>query len=138
MKKIIAFFDNNDNATSTANTLCNKFSGKDISVSMESAEDARLSQYAYSFTAFGAAAGIILGLLAGVIRGIGFFGTISPVTGLICGSVIGAIVGCLFDILFTEETPHIPKLTLSAPTESCGRISRVMKKRGAIAVFIGK
>lgn len=138
MKKLIAFFDNDENAKSTADTILGKFSGKDISVSMASAEDAQISQYAYTFTAFGAAAGIVLGLLAGVIRGIGFFGTISPVTGLICGSVIGAIVGCLFDILSTEETPHIPKVTLSAPRESCGKISRVLKKRGAIAVFIGK
>lgn len=138
MKKIIAFFDNDENAKSTADTLADNFSGRDISISMASSEDAQISQYAYSFTAFGAAAGIVLGLLAGVIRGIGFFGTISPVTGLICGSVIGAIVGCLFDILFTEETPHLPKVTLSAPPENCGRISRVLKKRGAIAVFVGK
>ena len=138
MKKITAFFDNDENAKATADTICNKFSGKEAAVSMASTEDAQISRYAYYFTAFGAASGIVLGLLARVISGIGFFGTISPVTGLICGSVIGAIVGSLFDILFTEETPHIPKLTLLAPPENCGRISRVMKKRGAIAVFIEK
>ena len=138
MKKIIAFFDNKENAASTADTLCDRFCGRDICISMTNAEDADISQYTYLFTAFGATAGIVLGLLAKVITGIGFFGTISPVTGLICGSVIGAIVGCLFDILFAEETAHIPRLTLSAPAENCGRISRILKKRGAIAVYIGR
>ncbi len=139
MKKLIAFFDSDELAKSVAEVLSEKVcENSEISLNAQKADQTFVSGYAYKTTLLCAAAGIILGLAASQIRGIGFFGTISPVTGLIIGCVVGAITGCLLDFLTFDGVEYFSRLSLFAPDENEGYISRILKKRGALSVCIEK
>ena len=139
MKTITAFFNDSDRARAAAFDLSeNSSCCADILVGSLPSEQAQISDYAYTGVFLGAVTGLILGAGASVLPGAGFFARIAVVTGLIAGAVIGAVAGALIDILNYEQSPRCALLSMSVTKENGGRISRSLKKRGAVKVSVEK
>lgn len=139
VKRIIAFFDDDNIAKSTASALSERVcEGSKLTLAVADEDEFLAPGYAYKSTMLCSGAGTILGICASYIPGIGFFGTISPITGLIAGSVVGAVAGVLLDFLLESSSDYFFKMGLCAPEKSEGSIYKILRKRGAVSAYIEK
>lgn len=138
-KKLTAYFSDSEKAGNAAFDISKVLNNEsEIVLGRESSEKAHAFDCCNLSAFIGAAAGTALGLALTKVSSMGVSSMISPFTGLICGSVIGAIIGCIIDFINYEQIPVCSNLTIFLKGQSCARISRQLRRQGALKTVISK